>query len=121
MANSDKGFIYEKHGNWLFSKFKFAEGVISAETKVKGYDEAWLDMIEEELRDRRYRVFIDRTEYTEYAKSKKKTRIEVYKKFKDGTFRENIDSMLADFDDIFNKPTQEFIPDIPDAPQNPQW
>ena len=121
MAIADKGFIYEKHGDWLFSWYTKAPGVIIAETKVKGYNEEWLDIVEKELRLRKYRPFIDRTDNQTYKENKKKTTIEIYKKYNEGTISENIQKMLVDFEEVFSMETEEFIPDIPDAPKNPQW
>lgn len=92
---------------WNITIFGFAPNVIIAERKLKGYDETWLDMIEEELRDRRYRVFIDRTDNTKYAKEKKKTYIEVYKKFKEGTLKENIADMLSILEEVFSMEVPE--------------
>ena len=106
MANPDVLKKVRK-GNWLFQIFLKSPNVIIGETKVKGYDEAWLDMIEEELTDRRFRVFIDRTGYEEYAKDKKHTRIEVYKKFKDGNYKDNIPAMLSILEEVFSMEVPE--------------
>ena len=59
-------------------------------------------MIEEELISRRYRVFIDRTENETYSKKKKRTGIEVYRKFNDGEIKDNISDMLADLEEVFS-------------------
>ena len=109
MANPDKTKNEEvkvirrwKVGRWVFSNYIKTPGVIIANTKVKGYDEDWLCMIEEELISRRYRVFIDRSENETYSKKKKRTGIEVYRKFNDGEIKDNISDMLADLEEVFS-------------------
>lgn len=101
MANPDVLKKVRK-GNWLFQMFLKSPNVIIGETKIDGYNEDWLAMIEEELRLRKYRVFIDRTDNSKYAKDKKKTRIEVYRKFNDGNFKDNIPVMLSVLEEVFS-------------------
>lgn len=92
---------YDKQGPWQFSTFSGAPDVMIAEAKFKKYDDDWLCDLEKELRVMRYKVFINRTEEGNYSKRRKTVRIEIYKKFNEGTIREHVSEMKKDFQKIF--------------------
>ena len=75
---------------WDYTQFGVADTVLSAEKKIKWYDEERIENITQELKERKCRVFWD-MEGDYYGARRKNTRVEIYKKFSDEiSFRDKI-------------------------------
>lgn len=104
---SQHGMKTVKQGAWEFSQFSGAPTVVIAERRLEWYDKERLDEIEEKLReDRKCRVFISNSEDNpSYEKKRKRTCVEVYKRYQDTNFTENLKSLLQQLEELFEEET----------------
>lgn len=66
--------------NWEFVQFEVSPTVLTAEKKLKWYDEELMQDFKEALRDHECKSYWDTQQ--ENTRERKKTRVEVYKKFR---------------------------------------
>lgn len=106
-----KNYKEMKDGVWLFTCYTFAPGVIIAERRVPWFNHEALMAIWEYFKEKKCRFYWDSAE-TETAKptyTRKKTRVEIYKKYPEEM---PLEKKIANLKKILNEVPFDNVPQI---------